>query len=150
MQRLETLEQPAREFAQENELSVNDEQLDCWAEPLIGGSVRRTGVSVYASIFQNVFGTVDDALLQLFYEKAARLKEWVILPGAAAFSLYETYGVPVDYIVDAARDAGIVDFDMAGFRAGEGGGAGAGSGELEGWVAEECGAGVSEAPADGV
>ena len=36
--------------------------------------------------------------------------------GALAFRLYETFGMPLDFMVDAARDAGI-DFDMAGFEA---------------------------------
>ena len=37
------------------------------------------------------------------------------LAGKEAFRLYETYGLPLDFIVDAARDAGI-EFDMAGFE----------------------------------
>jgi alanyl-tRNA synthetase len=36
--------------------------------------------------------------------------------GKAAFRLYETFGMPLDFMVDAARDAGIA-FDMAGFEA---------------------------------
>jgi alanyl-tRNA synthetase len=38
-----------------------------------------------------------------------------VLPGATAFHLYETYGLPLDFIVDAARDQGI-DFDLTGFE----------------------------------
>ena len=38
-----------------------------------------------------------------------------VYPGAAAFHLYETYGLPLDFMVDAARDAGIA-FDMEGFE----------------------------------
>jgi alanyl-tRNA synthetase len=37
-------------------------------------------------------------------------------PGDQAFRLYETYGLPLDFMVDAARDAGIA-FDMEGFEA---------------------------------
>ena len=36
--------------------------------------------------------------------------------GAKAFHLYETYGLPLDFMMDAARDAGI-PFDMEGFEA---------------------------------
>jgi alanyl-tRNA synthetase len=36
------------------------------------------------------------------------------ITGAEAFRLYETFGMPLDFMVDAARDAGI-EFDMTGF-----------------------------------
>ena len=38
-----------------------------------------------------------------------------MLPGTAAFHLYETYGLPLDFIADAARDQGI-GFDLTGFE----------------------------------
>src|ERR1700722_1094896 len=37
------------------------------------------------------------------------------LPGATAFHLYETYGLPLDFMMDAARDQGI-HFDLTGFE----------------------------------
>jgi alanyl-tRNA synthetase len=40
---------------------------------------------------------------------------WPVLSGAKAFSLYETYGLPRDFIEDAARDQG-VRFDVDGFE----------------------------------
>jgi len=49
---------------------------------------------------------------------AARLDEAIgtgKLDGKAAFHLYETYGLPLDFMMDAARDAGI-DFDITGFE----------------------------------
>src|SRR4029077_2502307 len=36
--------------------------------------------------------------------------------GEKAFHLYETFGLPLDFMVDAARDAG-VNFDLEGFEA---------------------------------
>jgi alanyl-tRNA synthetase len=39
-----------------------------------------------------------------------------IYPGDKAFHLYETYGLPLDFMEDAARDAGLA-FDMEGFEA---------------------------------
>ncbi len=38
-----------------------------------------------------------------------------ILDGRVAFHLYETYGLPLDFMMDAARDAGI-HFDLEGFE----------------------------------
>jgi alanyl-tRNA synthetase len=37
------------------------------------------------------------------------------LPGATAFHLYETYGLPLDFMLDATRDQGIA-FDLTGFE----------------------------------
>ena len=46
------------------------------------------------------------------------LAEWahteVLLPGDAAFKLYDTFGMPLDFMQDAARDLGI-NFDQEGF-----------------------------------
>jgi len=39
-----------------------------------------------------------------------------VVSGRDAFHLYETFGLPLDFMIDAARDAGI-DFDMEGFEA---------------------------------
>ncbi len=39
----------------------------------------------------------------------------IIYAGQRAFALYDTYGLPVDFIVDAARDIGVA-FDLAGFN----------------------------------
>ena len=36
-------------------------------------------------------------------------------PGRTAFSLYETYGLPIDFMADAVRDRGL-EFDMEGFE----------------------------------
>jgi alanyl-tRNA synthetase len=39
----------------------------------------------------------------------------ITFPGRTAFHIYETFGLPLDFMVDAARDAGIA-FDMEGFE----------------------------------
>jgi alanyl-tRNA synthetase len=44
------------------------------------------------------------------------LREPVVYSGKDAFNLYETFGLPLDFIEDAVRDAGL-SFDMEGFEA---------------------------------
>ena len=46
---------------------------------------------------------------------AGKLVRRSVFPGDRAFRLYETFGLPLDFMVDAARDAGI-EFDMVGFE----------------------------------
>jgi alanyl-tRNA synthetase len=45
-----------------------------------------------------------------------QMNEETLKSGVLAFRLYETFGMPLDFMVDAARDAGLA-FDMAGFDA---------------------------------
>jgi alanyl-tRNA synthetase len=48
--------------------------------------------------------------------KRGQSVRWVNFPGDKAFKLYETFGLPLDFMKDAAHDAGI-GFDDAGFEA---------------------------------
>jgi alanyl-tRNA synthetase len=45
-----------------------------------------------------------------------QMNEETLKSGVLAFRLYETFGMPLDFMTDAARDAGIA-FDMEGFEA---------------------------------
>jgi alanyl-tRNA synthetase len=47
--------------------------------------------------------------------KQGEMTRWVKFPGDKAFHIYETYGLPLDFMVDAARDYGI-GFDHEGFE----------------------------------
>jgi alanyl-tRNA synthetase len=47
-------------------------------------------------------------------QAANTVSKGAIYPGEKAFKLYDTYGMPLDFIQDAARDRG-VSFDQAGF-----------------------------------
>jgi alanyl-tRNA synthetase len=58
---------------------------------------------------QGLFGEHASEVLKIISE----LK--VVLPGDKAFNLYETYGLPRDFIEEAARDQGLV-FDIKGFE----------------------------------
>jgi alanyl-tRNA synthetase len=47
-------------------------------------------------------------------ERSVDVGKQVVLPGETAFKLYDTFGLPKDFIQDVLRDQGI-DFDRAGF-----------------------------------
>ena len=60
--------------------------------------------------------TLDIGLAKLEEElKPLATQKGSVYPGEAAFRLYDTYGLPMDFIVDAARDLG-VQFDASGFE----------------------------------
>jgi alanyl-tRNA synthetase len=60
--------------------------------------------------------TLDIGLRKLEEElKPLAAKPGSVYAGESAFRLYDTYGLPVDFILDAARDLG-VQFDEAGFE----------------------------------
>jgi alanyl-tRNA synthetase len=54
-------------------------------------------------------------LLQGMFSKDLRERPVSSLHGDKAFNLYETYGLPLDFMMDAARDQGI-HFDLDGFE----------------------------------
>jgi alanyl-tRNA synthetase len=57
-----------------------------------------------------------EAATQFENDFDAAIRVTAELAGPRAFHLYETFGLPLDFMVDAARDAG-VEFDMPGFEA---------------------------------
>jgi alanyl-tRNA synthetase len=70
-------------------------------------------------------GSDDDAIATAIRETGGSVSPDAIsdfrnrdrrLPGEEAFKLYDTFGMPLDFMQDAARDQGIV-FDQAGFDA---------------------------------
>ena len=58
-----------------------------------------------------LYGSVDKLKARLKSRPKSRA---ISINGRSAFRLYETFGMPLDFMVDAARDAGI-EFDMEGF-----------------------------------
>jgi alanyl-tRNA synthetase len=58
-------------------------------------------------------GTLGPILWQELYK---RVMAECVFRGDVAFHLYETYGLPLDFMIDAARDRGML-FDEAGFEA---------------------------------
>ncbi|WP_419804933.1 alanine--tRNA ligase [Terriglobus sp.] len=66
-----------------------------------------------AEDFIGVYGSVAGAAL--FKEYEAKYLENMLFDGRKAFRLYETFGLPLDFIQDAVRDRGLL-FDAAGFE----------------------------------
>jgi alanyl-tRNA synthetase len=69
---------------------------------------------IWAAIEQVAPNTVGN-LVKALVSEAIRANKSSTLLGKEAFHLYETYGLPLDFMVDAARDAGIA-FDHEGFE----------------------------------
>jgi alanyl-tRNA synthetase len=92
-------------FLHEMVFAVRDEMSDAYPE--LKESADRVAKVVLAEE-QQFARTLELGLKQM--------NEETLRSGAAAFHLYETFGMPLDFMVDAARDAGIA-FDMEGFEA---------------------------------
>jgi alanyl-tRNA synthetase len=92
-------------FMHEMVLAVRDEMGEAYPE--LKDSAERVAKVVLAEE-QQFARTLELGLRQM--------NEETLRSGSQAFHLYETFGMPLDFMVDAARDAGI-EFDMAGFEA---------------------------------
>src|SRR6201996_2109418 len=68
----------------------------------------------FARVMEAGFARLEQDFAPLLAER--KNAATVTYPGAKAFHLYETYGLPLDFIVDAARDQGL-EFDLTGFEA---------------------------------
>jgi alanyl-tRNA synthetase len=64
---------------------------------------------------KSLFGEQKAAEFRAHYDKALKSSP-PLFPGGEAFRLYDTFGLPLDFIQDAARDAGLL-FDQTGFDA---------------------------------
>jgi alanyl-tRNA synthetase len=95
--------------------AVRDEMQEAYPE--LNDTAERVAKVVLAE--ENQFARVMEvALIRLNRELEEALAANPKVPryeGGNAFHLYETYGLPLDFMVDAARDAGIA-FDMEGFE----------------------------------
>ena len=122
-------------FLHEMVFAVRDEMADAYPE--LKESAERVAKVVLAE--EQQFARVLSSALTVLDQDLAEVKQsggieesYDLLPlqvaarthfesskkygGARAFHLYETFGMPLDFMVDAARDAGIA-FDMEGFEA---------------------------------
>jgi alanyl-tRNA synthetase len=79
--------------------------LDAWEK-----RVRELALESFAEKRTSGFSSSSEEKILEFKDGAN-----VIFPGKDAFHLYETYGLPLDFMTDAARDVGI-HFDLEGFE----------------------------------
>jgi alanyl-tRNA synthetase len=74
-------------------------------------ALKLSTVGEPSGVFRSPYASEQEST-QLFKDKS---RECAMISGAEAFRLYETFGMPLDFMVDAARDAGL-PFDMEGFE----------------------------------
>ena len=88
-------------------------------EVALGGEMRAARLAFENEIVEGSGGEGRDedwhVLTPEQVERVRRAPERLKLDGARAFHLFETYGLPEDFIRDACRDAGI-NFDEEGFN----------------------------------
>jgi alanyl-tRNA synthetase len=86
----------------------------------MGAKFEKLGDSSYArygaEFWKGGSGNLDEETVKFAYSAIREDGNLAVLDGREAFRIYETFGMPLDFMVDAARDAGI-DFDMQGFEA---------------------------------
>jgi len=103
-----------RPFLSEMVQTVRELMLDAYPE-LVEASAARVPEIVlseekrFGQTLDIGLGKLEDELKPLASQKDA------VYSGDKAFKLYDTYGLPMDFILDAARDLG-VRFDEAGFE----------------------------------
>jgi alanyl-tRNA synthetase len=68
----------------------------------------------FARTLDEALHRLDDDLAPLVEAKKQNLSSRAMYSGEKAFKLYDTFGLPLDFIQDAARDQGI-EFDQSGF-----------------------------------
>ena len=93
-----------RPFLHEMVYAVRDEMADAYPE--LKESAERVAKVVLAE---------EEQFARTLQLGLSQMNEGTLRSGSKAFHLYETYGMPLDFMVDAARDAGIA-FDMEGFE----------------------------------
>ncbi|MGB7267691.1 MAG: alanine--tRNA ligase, partial [Terracidiphilus sp.] len=84
------------------------------SSPLFAKSTDQTRRQMLHDAFagMNLGGNVLEMMIPAAFVDRPKTQ---IFPGETAFHLYETFGLPLDFMVDAARDAG-VKFDHEGFE----------------------------------
>jgi alanyl-tRNA synthetase len=109
-------------------LEVGSRKLEDALVPIAINSYRQNRTALRDSApHEGTLQTIDEAISELEKSKVIELvklistsmrkhlNQGIVIPGAQLFQLYDTYGLPTDYISDVVRDAGFV-FDETGFN----------------------------------
>jgi alanyl-tRNA synthetase len=72
-------------------------------------------ISRIVSVEEERFGTTLRQAFSIFEDIASRIPSGGTVPGAEAFRLYDTYGLPLDFTEELAQDRGLA-VDAAGFE----------------------------------
>ena len=96
-------------------LFINENRVDLpgYPNPVVQ---TPTGVDLEGLIEEQYGPVLAKPILQQLADLEA---EPIIMPGDEAFGIYETYGLPLDFMIDAARDSGVV-LDIEGFERAKG------------------------------
>ena len=100
-------EKVLRDFSEQKKISIDSDKAKLYAGYLIPGNNPSDQEKAASEL-------APDHSTDLIIFFAENYKPW--LNGATAFKLYETYGLPRDFIEDAARDHG-AHFDVSAFEA---------------------------------
>ncbi|MGA3209961.1 MAG: alanine--tRNA ligase [Terriglobales bacterium] len=107
-----------REFLFEMVYAVRDLMQDAYPELRDSAErvarIVRTEETRFAHTLNLGLAKLEEDLAPLADAKRQSPQAHAMYSGAKAFRLYDTFGLPLDFIVDAARDQGI-QFDQAGF-----------------------------------
>jgi alanyl-tRNA synthetase len=100
------------EFERTTKPGIVDRARKLYQQRIDGDANARLSSAVEQAL-KEILGELTGAAIFRAFE-IERHKRFVFR-GADAFHLYETYGLPLDFMMDAARDVGI-SFDMEGFE----------------------------------
>jgi alanyl-tRNA synthetase len=84
------------------------------ANDLKADYLRRINAGEKVSLSEEIRGALGDRLGIVVVEDLIASFPGPVLDGQAAFQLYDTFGMPLDFMQDAARDQGLI-FDQEGF-----------------------------------
>ena len=113
--REEALDRAISAFAYKHGLVVNKIEVEKFLGPFVAGALVESD-NLDFQWFNLIFrDPAPELFKKFFYTDILGFHFPPKLSGQKAFYLYETFGLPADFIQDAARDAGIT-FDLAGFE----------------------------------